>query len=343
MALSPARNGSGDLGDVVRWATMRDGGIRAENAIATRPAPVVTRVPPRTPRDADNESPITAFGLLIGGGGAFIAIIMLVATLIQGGPPFATVFGATVALIAGATCAACVFELRIRPDQLRKARQAFIDRHPDWANDPFAVALDDLGRPGQLPKQDEIRAALDWIGTARDAAQVVIMHGKPREGAAEVGDHRFEPEIITPTQQAGGARAALATGVPMLIGGSFLLPTTQWGWMLIQVGATTIGLWLVPWLYRAVIMPRYIRIAPGVVELITYRFVLRKPVVRSYPMVPGSVAVLSDQRLLLFRDEHDDALDLRFLHDRRAVHDLLMRALLSTAPTPPLSDRELLG
>ncbi|UCC29117.1 MAG: hypothetical protein JSU86_13050 [Phycisphaerales bacterium] len=95
------------------------------------------------------------------------------------------------------------------------------------------------------------------------------------------------------------------------------------------------------------IRPTYLRTAPGIIQVLVYRLLTDKPSIRSYPMEPGTLAVFTRIRkrltLALARDENTDVLSFWRMRQPRERVEQAWRALLSTAPMPPLSRAELLG
>jgi hypothetical protein len=106
------------------------------------------------------------------------------------------------------------------------------------------------------------------------------------------------------------------------------------------------------WVWRTAIRPTYIRMAPGVIQVLEYHHRRDKPTIRSYTLDQGTLAVVrgpSTSRkpglitVTLLRGEQKDRLELWRMRKRDAIIERTWQALLSTAPTPPLSDEDLLG
>jgi len=92
--------------------------------------------------------------------------------------------------------------------------------------------------------------------------------------------------------------------------------------------------------------------APGIIQILQYRYRRAKPLIRSYPMDGETLAILRGKatgkkgpnlKLTLLRGERKDTVDLSRMRRREEVAERMWQALLSTAPTPPLSDEELVG
>jgi hypothetical protein len=206
--------------------------------------------------------------------------------------------------------------------------------------------------------QARIRSCWLWAppGAIRIACRswaIVLCYGDVE--VPEAGTFQFEPEIISPTRAMWRELiwlppimvlvcwwilyASTALPVPRItlnrvaIGFSYLL----------MAGIATAAVWI----WRAGIRPRYFRLAPGMVQVFEYKLLRSRPTVRSYPVEAGSVFVIarltSGPALLLSRGDASDAIRLGSVRDGRQVMKRLWQALLSTAPTPPLSDEELTG
>ena len=69
--------------------------------------------------------------------------------------------------------------------------------------------------------------------------------------------------------------------------------------------------------------------------------------VQSFPVAPGTVVVLEGRRIIqqlaLRRASQRALLDFTFASSPETASVRIWQALLSTAPTPPLSDEELVG
>ena len=104
------------------------------------------------------------------------------------------------------------------------------------------------------------------------------------------------------------------------------------------------------WLHRAVLRPTYLRVAPGVVQIVSFRLWGSRPSILSFPMTAGTIAVpiplgrgLRRLSLGLWRHGVEDEIPLWSTRDPTAAAETIWRALTSTAPTPPLADDALVG
>jgi hypothetical protein len=193
-----------------------------------------------------------------------------------------------------------------------------------------------------------------------------------------IGDFHFEPEIVTPTRYTGRNLVIVGLGLffvalaivkwtrALPIPALQSLPLNSFGYfyvMLFIVGGA--------WLYRTTIRPTYIRLAPGVVEIVRFSFRRGPPEIRSYPLTAGTTIVLyaawwgrgarraappsavefegvagvprRPVAATLYRDGRTDYLSFHQMRRSHEMVDRFWQALLSTAPTPPLSRDELVG
>ena len=243
---------------------------------------------------------------------------------------------------------ALVMEWRYRRG-LNRNRRIWLAAHRNWERDPAAKALDSewyfLGRP---PSTASIRQTISKLGLDHAGRPIVVYLG-----AFEVpprGDYRFEPALLTPTETTSRAQmmTALIGSLALLAAGNWLLlpmrlphSIRQW-WPVVVIGTVVTAVWF----WRSIVRPRYVRIAPGMLQVITYAFGARNPTIRDYPVAPGLLCVLTadwrQTRLHRSTGPHHDQL---LIAEGRAgpFVEQLGRAVLSTAPTPPLSNEALLG
>lgn len=173
-----------------------------------------------------------------------------------------------------------------------------------------------------------------------------------------IGDYRFEADILTPTRLVWrkfrrwspwlaclglylGAQAGVLPGHLHFI--------REWCAFAVLGGLGALLLF-----FDTAAAPQYARIAPGVIPPL--RFWRRaKPNIYSFPLVPGTLAVLINpsrqvnsrrSELLLFvGGEAGYSATLNFVNMRNGgeVLERVLLALRSTAPIPPLSEEELVG
>jgi hypothetical protein len=203
------------------------------------------------------------------------------------------------------------------------------------------------------PKPKQVQAVLEEVGPADPPRACIACYGEIE--IPKVGDARFEPEIITPTrllkkQQIVFMPFAFALVAFWVLDILHLLP---WGLSLRghyggfgYVFAMGLG-GFIAWIWRGAVRPTYFRLAPGIVQMLEYRYSRSKPTIRSYPMEAGTLVVVVGKghrvSMTFRRFDQQDRLPLAEMRHSKQTAQRAWEALLSTAPTPPLSDEELVG
>jgi hypothetical protein len=243
---------------------------------------------------------------------------------------------------------------RRRAIQEEAYRKAAVDGSPSDAPEPRASALDLAWKyANRVPKVKDVRAALaETFGEDYYRRACILCYGEP--DVPEVGELHLEPEIITPTGAICRSLVlpllAVALAVWWLLNAVGLLPwlpgraTSEWTLASFLVVGLPV---LCMWIWRGMIRPTYYRLAPGVIQVIVYSLSNRRPIIRSYPMEPGTLAVFTRIRkhliLTLARGENTDMLSFSRMDRPQERIEQAWKALLSTAPTPPLCDEALVG
>lgn len=321
--------------------------MTTEASTTVEPQP---RPPPRVIRVAKPEgviapaTTIVTFGfILLGCGCAALCLGLALRTWV-------------VWLGAAIVLASTVF-LSWWPRHVKRAQQrhaAYLTRFRERGEDPIALELATRWRTSRGLPDNEVKAVLAASPATDSSRGRIVCLGKIE--VPEVGDIFFEPEIITPTRYfarqlvfipiAGALiflwllqQAGVIPGKPIQLGsfGYFLA-------MGFGVGAA--------WVWRTAIRPTYIRLAPGVVQIMEYHYGKRKPTIRSYPADGKTLAILRGKTtgkaprnltLTLLRGQQKDSIELWRTRKRDNAIERTWQALLSTAPTPPLSEEELVG
>jgi hypothetical protein len=238
---------------------------------------------------------------------------------------------------------------------LRAAQRAFLEKHPGADAHPLATALRKAWKaPDRLPTLSDVQAALqETDGVASTGRARIVCFGHADVPA--VGELHFEPEIITPTGAVWRQLIWLVVAgvVVALLLLDYLHVLPPWvpgirhffGGFAYFLVAGVIA--LAVWVWRGMIRPTYVRMAPGVIQVLEYRYSKTKPTIRSYPMEPGTLAIFTRIRkhliLTLARGERKDMLLFSRMQQPERKIERTWQALLSTAPTPPLSDEDLVG
>ena len=252
--------------------------------------------------------------------------------------------------------AAAIATLLFRSESRRclERRRRFFASLPAGQPQQLTGLLDTIWdgyRWGSLP--DQVREVLRHYSMAEPAARVVCL-GKV--GVPEIGEFYFEPEIITPTRFFG--RQLFFVPVAAAVIAFWLLQVTGvipgravspggFGYIVVMgIGAA------VAWFWRSTIRPTYIRMAPGVIQILEFGYRKKKPAIRSYPMDAETIVFVQGpmtgrkpmvRTLTLMRHGRKDTIPLERMRDRDKAIERAWQALLSTAPAPPLSDEELVG
>ena len=249
---------------------------------------------------------------------------------------------------------AIVSPLHRRYARIAQRRRQLIERYPDWADDLVAAALAQQWKRPAIPP--DARAVLNAVRVAPPPqpprARIVCIG---LVDVPEVKDLRFEPIIITPTRFIG-KRLWLAAAAMAILGLWIaqelrLVP----GLRGLNIGSFAYFVFMGflaggAWVWRTMIRPTYVRLAPGMVQIVQFTWGQGKPTIRSYPMTPGTVVVVQTRAVAdkptvvtIARGENLDDIPLWQMPGRDDATERLWQALLSTAPTPPLSDEDLVG
>ena len=283
---------------------------------------------------------------------AFLASVCVL--MAQGGAANKSA-AATNAILGYAGCLGVVLSIGwVYSDSQRRRLQELLGRA---RRDGAASCANNAGNTPAARAEVEARshAAISADGGASHGR--IVCMGDVKIG--EAGDHRFEPQIVTPTEAIWrrlllvplavvwalvvAARLWPASSYP-----SFLPPVLHFlesvlgHWML---GGVTAG---VVWFWMAGVRPKYLRLAPGIIQVLEYRWFWKsRPIIRSYAMAAGTLALVVEApdnvTLTLMREEQVDLIRLSEMRYSRKTIERVWQALLSTAPTPPLSDEHLVG
>ncbi|MGD8450452.1 MAG: hypothetical protein PVJ57_01420 [Phycisphaerae bacterium] len=309
-----------------------------------RPPLLITRVPPPAPQSLIGQLATLLVVVVV-----VSAVPVLVLTLVMG-PQWLIALAVVNGLVVFAIVTWAWTRARARVEAQRAAHAA---QFPDWAADPLAQKLASQWRPRKIPDIKTVRAALDEVPPLEPPRPRIICLGAVE--IPEVGDHRFEPVIITPTRFVG-RRLWLVVAAVMIVAVWLaevihILPRYPG----VNLGSFSYflfagGVVAATWVWRTMIRPTYVRLAPGVVQIVRFPFGKGKPNIRSYPMDAEAVVLVVQAPvarvpavMTLARGDRHDNLPVWQMSGRAGLMEQLWQALLSTAPTPPLSEEELLG
>lgn len=234
--------------------------------------------------------------------------------------------------------------------------RASVQRHrqivADWERSDTGSIAEDFARlwkpqdGGVNPvRLSQVAAKIPSIGRAQATVISYGVGGIPRRG-----DYRFEPLIITPGDRTEFWTMALLA------------------YAVVTLGAVALGLWPLPigpsvypvgaailialgFIWNRHLRPTYLRIAPGMLQVLqfaTWRG--RLPEIRSYPIEAGTIVVFDRRReasptvvVYLLRNGLIDTIHLTNRRLREEALERIWQAIMTTAPTPPLSEEELVG
>lgn len=307
-----------------------------------RPPPRIISVPPLGGFGTSRRFLVkTGFALLVIGAISACLVIFL-------GLPFILV---GVVLIGGAILA---YWGEARERQHAERQRACLTGVREQGEDPLIGALVQKWQVNRRTVSDlDVDDALRKFPNIEPQRARIICLGKIE--VPEVGDVFFEPEIISPTRYFG--RQLFLIPLAAVLFGFWLLqvtgvlpgrPIPMGGFSYLLAMGAGIG---VAWVWRTAIRPTYVRMAPGVIQILQYRFRRARPIVRSYWMDAPTVAIMRNRSagkkprltLTLRRGPQKDKIDLWRMRKGEETIQRIWQALLSTASTPPLSDEELVG
>lgn len=239
------------------------------------------------------------------------------------------------------------YALWSRVARFRRDRAKLLAAHPDAGSDPLACAIAAhwQDRP---PQDDKVQETLGKTDPLAVTAWVVCFG--PIDVPA-VADMRFEPHIITATELLGRRLflipISLAIITVWLLQAAHVLPYRLFSvspFVYFIVGGIFAG---AAWVWRSGVRPTYFRLAPGIIQVLEYRFGRGRPAIRSYRMEAGTLVVVARDRkaikATLLRTGQKDILPFAQMRHPAEAIEQFWRAVLSTAPIPKLSDEDLIG
>lgn len=240
---------------------------------------------------------------------------------------------------------------------LNRRRAAYLREQTDRERDldiPDPPYIVESRRNHDLTPHQELRQiVMNFITTENPARPWVVASGMVRMPVIDT--RSFQPEIIAPGRGIWDAAAMGSLLVVGIFALAWLVPAispwpifTDRGGMMLLVTCLFAAPLVIRWLWRCYIRPRYIRLAPGIVQFIEYGLFRRKPKIESFPIRPGTLVIMEnrayrDVTLTIYRDKKGHTIDLSGLRDAPRAIEMCWHALLSPAPTPPLDETELVG
>ena len=236
-----------------------------------------------------------------------------------------------------------------------RERTKFAEKFPDVAADPLAQKVSNhWTHNNRRSPLNELRTILEASLPASRRGAVIVVIGDI-ETPASPGDVVFDPVIITPTQYLGRRLIVIWIAAALfaywLIARFKLLPIPQFNLRGLGGLFAFAGVMMVRWFWQSAVRPTYFRLAPGVIQKFTYLLRGQAPKVQSFPMAAGTMIVLhylKRQRWGRLRAVISDGtrhcvLTIGLIRNRKQVATDFWNSVLSTAPTPQLSQTELVG
>lgn len=254
------------------------------------------------------------------------------------------------------------FVLRRLAVQRRRIRADMLNRFPGIETDPAVAALQaKRARCQTLPTKPAVATeTLRAAGIPEPGVARIVCFGAME--MPEVGERRFEPYIITASEllwrQLVFVLLALVLLVPCLVLATGMIPGVGFSFRSFWVAARGFSYLIVMgavigllWVWRTGIRPRYVRAAPGIIQIMEYGIGRRRPLIRSYPMEAGTlVSVFSGHGVrpgaltfVVSRDGHVDTVPVGQMRNRDEAVERIWWALLSTAPIPTMDEEHLVG
>lgn len=317
----------------------------------SRPAPKLIRIPPRLshPRDLMAMSVLPGFAMIL----MAVALVLLDQPHVGSTGPSKIVTAAWWLGGAGVLLATLIGGLAWSLNRRRARYLKDCRREQETSESGGEVFSRKHGGRGRRSPEEQLRDIVIEYVTGRHPRAWIVCTGMVRMPAPD--PMPFEPEIIFPGRLIwtyGAIASVVIAGLLFLLWLAPVvqpLPTIYSEHPLLLIFVLLIaGPVVFRWFWITVIRPTYIRIAPGMIQVIEYRWRKRRPTIRSFPIDGGTLAVFtnqlwSDLSLSLRRDGVTESFALSGIRNAAAVQALVWRALLSPAATPPLSDEALVG
>lgn len=225
----------------------------------------------------------------------------------------------------------CAQKERHRPDALRDK----IEKLWRW--------------PGRPPKLEDITSTSEWASGADSTRPQVIALGVA--DIPEPTDRSFEPHVVSPGARFSAVWLAMAMSVVAALTWIALrayassIPSDVMAFVgTFAVAAPVLALYGI---WTVLLHPTYARFAPGVVQILHCRSWKRRPTVRSYPVSAGTVVLAVRHfwgfNFTIARGAMKDGFAIWVYRKPDNAEAAFWNSLLSTAPTPPLSEEELVG
>jgi hypothetical protein len=225
-----------------------------------------------------------------------------------------------------------------------RRRERMLERHPEIADDVRCAAAERMWEAGRRLDFRKLNAAVQEA-SGSGSSWLMVCLGEVE--VPDVEDTPQEPMVLTPSRSVVGKLCAVIcvlASVHLL----FFLLTEGRSSALVRVDGGLLVLAGAGWIWTVLFRPRYVRIAPGIIQILYYRMLSAAPRIVEFPLANGTGVYLGRGRtpgrlgyMTVCRSARCARIDLTGL--KQAEQTTLWRVLLSTAPTPPLSTVSLTG
>ncbi|MBI5864515.1 MAG: hypothetical protein HZB38_08410 [Planctomycetes bacterium] len=243
---------------------------------------------------------------------------------------------------------------RIKPAEL------LAESVPDATKDRASVALQQMARERRnLPSDSALLLEAQRNQPLDDEVATVALLGVDRMPV--IRNVVFEPYILSQSQRFGTRWLWVGVGALLFILNAHVAATSAWSspastavrptnvaplFFLVVLGSALV-LGAIIWFVGVLLEPEYVRILPGEIQYVRFSAGARGRLDRAYPMTAGTTAILREEfgriTLTLLRGGQRDVLNISALWDQYTALERIWQSLLTTAPTPALTDKELLG
>jgi len=229
----------------------------------------------------------------------------------------------------------------------RRCRERMRTAYPEVDTDPRLAALCEAWGTTRRGKLRPLARVLEDPRYARPTTPIVCL-GEVNVPPAT--DALAEPIVITPMRTGRVAIWAIAAVYIGVLAFQFgLTRSTQH--VVFRMAAVAGIIAFAGWVWTALLRPQYVRLAPGLVQVLRYRPFRARPRIIDFPFDGRTRVFIAvhargkrDRARLEFAAWRGGHLErVRVLSMRREELEEFWRVLLCTAPTPPLSNTELSG